>query len=79
MVTYVITTELSFSYLFSIFHCYHFLHNLTNIHLNWHEMNKRPHMKPATNVSERPMAPPPYAELVSPSQTFFPGETDSTI
>ncbi len=36
-------------------------------------------MKPATNESESPIAPPPYAELVSPSQTFFPGETDSTV
>lgn len=37
------------------------------------------HMNPATNVSDSPAAPPPYAELVSPSQTDFPGDASFTF
>lgn len=36
-------------------------------------------MNPATKVSDRPGAPPPYAELVSPSHTDFPGDAFFTF
>lgn len=36
------------------------------------------HMNPATNVSDSPAAPPPYAELVSPSHTDLPGDASFT-